>query len=101
MYDTTIKLISKTITHDDIGNEVYSTTPTEVFAIPRTVYASEFYQAAQAGLHPTITFMLTNRKDYDGQKELTWEDKAYSIVRVDWTAQRDMLNLICEEKVGI
>lgn len=100
MYDTVISLVTETISHDDVGNEIYTSTTTDVFAIPRSVYASEFYQAAQIGLHPSITFTLTNREDYEGQKKLIWEGKNYSIIRADWTAQRDTLNLICEERIG-
>ena len=101
MYDTTITLLTETIGHDDYGNETVTTTATQnVYAIPRSVYASEFYQAAQVGLHPSITFTLTNKADYSGQKKIIWENKTYSVVRADWTAQRDALNLICEEKAG-
>ena len=102
MYDTTIKLLTEVMTHDDVGNEVLTTQAgADVFAIPKGVYASEFYQAAQLGLHPSITFTLANKEDYAGQKKLIWENKTYSIIRTDWTAQRDSINLICEERIGV
>lgn len=101
MYDTTITLISETIKHDSIGNEKKVTSEQEVFAVPRSVYASEFYQAASVGLKPSVTFILTNREDYNGQKTIEWQGRKYSVIRADWTAQRDTLNLICEEKVGV
>lgn len=86
-------------TYDEYGNEVLPVTTTDVFVQPRGVYNAEFYNAAQAGLHPSITFVLTNRADYNGEKVIEWEGKEYSIIRTDWTAQRDQISLICEERV--
>lgn len=101
MYDAVITLkAGPVIGHDDYGNEVVSYTDSEVFAMPRGIYKSEFYSAAQVGLHPSITFRLTNPEDYEGQKFLEYDGKAYAVVRVDWTAQRDTIDLICEERVG-
>ena len=100
MYDSIAKLKSPTTTSfDGYGNEVMTYAEKEVFVMPRGVYHSEFYQAAQAGLHPSITFELTNRADYDGEKLIEWEGQTYEVVRADWTAQRDKIALICEERV--
>ena len=87
-------------TFDEYGNEVPSITETEVFVQPRGVYQSEFYNAAQLGLKPSLTLFLSNRDDYDGQKVLDFEDTEYNVIRVDWNAQRDGISLICEERVG-
>jgi len=87
-------------TYDGYGNEFIPEISTTVFVQPRGVYQSEFYNAAQLGLKPTITLYLTNRADYDGQKVLVYEGKEYSVIRVDWNAQRDGISLICEERVG-
>ena len=86
-------------TYDECGNEVLNITETEVFVQPRGVYQAEFYNAAQAGLHPSITLMLTNREDYSGEKVVEFENKEYNVLRVDWTAQRDGISLVCEERV--
>lgn len=86
-------------TYDECGNEVQTITETTVFVLPRGVYNAEFYNAAQAGLHPSITFELTNRADYNGEKVIEWDGKEYSVIRTDWTAQRDGISLICEERV--
>ena len=100
MYDSvaTLKAYGEP-TYDEYGNEVQNITETEVFVQPRGVYQSEFYNAAQAGLHPSITFMLTNREDYSGEKVVEFENKDYNVIRVDWTAQRDGISLVCEERV--
>lgn len=87
-------------TYDEYGNEVLSITETEVFVQPRGVYQSEFYNAAQLGLKPSLTLFLSNREDYEGQKVLDFEGTEYNVIRVDWNAQRDGISLICEERVG-
>lgn len=87
-------------TFDEYGNEVLPVTETEVFVQPRGVYQSEFYNAAQLGLKPSITLYMANRADYDGQKVLVYEGKEYSVIRVDWSAQRDGISLVCEERIN-
>lgn len=87
-------------TFDEAGNEIPSITETKVYVQPRGVYASEFYNAAQLGMKPSITFEMANRADYDGQKIIEFEGKDYDVIRVDWNAQRDKISLVCEERVG-
>ena len=100
MYDSVATLKAYGVpTFDEYGNEVQTVTETEVFVQPRGVYQSEFYNAAQAGLHPSLTLYLSTREDYNGEKVLSFEGKDYSVIRVDWTAQRDGISLICEERV--
>lgn len=88
-----------TPTFDEYGNEIPTITETKVFVQPRGVYSSEYYNAAQVGLKPSLTLYLTDRLDYNGQKELTFDGRDYSVIRVDWNAQRDGISLICEERV--
>ena len=101
MYDGTAKLKAYgTTTFDEYGNEKHTAIETEVFVQPRGVYQSEFYNAAQLGLKPSITLVIASREDYDGQKVLEYEGKDYDVIRVDWSAQRDSISLVCEERVG-
>ena len=88
-----------TPTFDTYGNEIENITETTVFVMPRGVYNAEFYNAAQLGLHPSITFELTHRDDYHGEKVIAFEGKDYDVIRTDWNAQRDKISLICEERV--
>ena len=100
MYDSVATLKAyASISRDEYGNPVTTIEETEVFVQPRGVYQSEFYNAAQLGLKPSLTLMLTNREDYNGQKYLEFEGKEYEVIRTDWNAQRDGLSLICEERV--
>ena len=101
MYDSVATLKAYgTPSYDEYGNEVQTITGSEVFVMVRGVYNAEFYNAAQAGLHPSITFELTNKADYHGEKVIEWEGKDYDVIRTDWTAQKDKIALICEERVG-
>lgn len=101
MYDNvaTLKAFG-TPTYDEYGNEALNVTERVVFVQPRGVYSSEFYNAAQLGLKPSLTLVMTNRADYDGEKVVEFEGKDYDVIRVDWTAQRDSISLICEERVN-
>lgn len=101
MYDNVATLIQYgTRTYDKYGNETLARTERIVYVQPRGVYQSEFYNAAQAGLHPSITLEMTNRADYNGEKRVIFEGVEYDILRVDWTAQRDKIALVCGERVG-
>ena len=101
MYDDVATLISYgASTFDEYGNESIVTQKTDVFVMPRGVYQSEFYNAAQSGLKPSITFELTNRADYNGEKVIEYHNKFYTVIRADWNAQRDNCSLICEEKIN-
>lgn len=100
MYDSIATLKSEPIiTYDEYGNEVITYTDNEVYVSPRGVFNSEFYNAAQAGLHPSVTFVITNKADYNGERLIEWEGKSYNVIRVDWAAQRDGISLVCEERV--
>lgn len=101
MYDGIAKLKAYgTPTYDAAGNELQNITETTVYVQPRGVYASEFYNAAQLGLKPSLTLYMANRADYSGQKVLEYEGRDYDVIRVDWSAQRDGISLVCEERVG-
>ena len=100
MYDSVATLKAYgSITHDEYGNPQTEVIETEVYVQPRGVYQSEYYNAAQDGLKPSLTLVLSNRDDYNGQKQLEFEGKDYEVIRTDWNAQRDSISLICEERV--
>lgn len=100
MYDGIAKLKAYgSTTYDSYGNPTTEIIETEVFVQPRGVYQAEYYNAAQLGLKPSITLFISNKADYSGQKVLEYEGREYSVIRVDWNAQRDGISLICEERV--
>lgn len=101
MYDGIAYLLSEsTVAFDQYGNQKLTYNRRKVYVMPRGVYQSEFYNAAQAGLHPSITFEMTNRADYQGEKLIEFESEVYNIIRDDWTAQKDKIALVCEKRVN-
>lgn len=86
-------------TYDEYGNEKITYAKRKVYVMPRGVYSSEFYNAAQAGLHPEITFEMTNRADYNNERLIEFEGVVYNIIRPDWNAQKDKISLVCEKRV--
>lgn len=100
MYDGVADLISYDGgTLNEYGQRIPTETRKTVFVQPRGVYASEFYAAAQIGLKPSITLDMSNPWDYDGQSVLEYSGKEYDVIRVDWSAQRDRISLVCEERI--
>lgn len=100
MYDN-IAILKKECgrTYDAYANEKIEYTDRVVYCQPRSVYNAEYYNAAQAGLHPSVSLFLANRADYDGEKLVEFEGKLYNVIRADWKAQRDGITLILEDKI--
>ena len=100
MYDSIATLYKEASRlYDSCANEIIYYTSKDVYVSPRSVYNSEFYNAAQAGLHPSITLDMF-RGDYDGETLVKFEGKTYNVIRADWKAQRDKLSLILEERIS-
>lgn len=101
MYDSiaTLKKIGSR-TYNTYGNEIIVYTERVVYVQPRGVYNAEFYNAAQAGLHPTITLDIANRADYEGETLVVFEGKEYDVIRTDWSAQKDKISLILQEHIN-
>lgn len=101
MYDSYAMLLSYgEPTFDAEGNEIHEVTQRKVYVQPRGVYQSEFYNAAQNGLKPSLTLFIANKTEYNEEKRVLYQGKEYSVIRVDWNAQRDGISLICEERIG-
>jgi SPP1 family predicted phage head-tail adaptor len=91
-----IKLISITVTDDDIGNQVEEETATEVWAEETGIRQSEFYAAAVAGLKPERTFVIW-ANEYDGQTKIEADGVKYKLIRAyNNPAKSEMMELVCE-----
>ena len=101
MYEDVAKLISYgASTFDEYGNESITTEKHEVYVKTRGGYQNEYYNAAQAGLKPSITFVISNREDYHEEQVVEYNGRFYTVDRVDWNADRDEVSLICEERTN-
>lgn len=98
MFEGTAKLKKAVVTQDENLNEVTTYTERTVFVRPRSVFASEFYQAAAVGLKPALTLVLSSFADYDGEKLLEYGGKEYTVTRVYQRPDRDSVELTLEER---
>ena len=98
MFEGTAILKKAVVTQDEALNEIETYTERTVFVRPRSVYASEFYQAAAVGLKPSLTLVLSSFADYDGEKLVEFEGKEYTVTRVFRRPDRDAVELTLEER---
>lgn len=100
MIDWTCKLISKQYVIDDIGNQKLQENLVEIPIIDvEDVYQSEFYNASQQGLKPTLRLVVSDL-NYSDEPELEYLGYRYSIIRVD-KVNNEELALVCEKRSGI
>ena len=100
-YSEIIYLISETTETDDIGNNVVkSVVSTKSYAKKQSVRTNEFYDAATAGYKPTCEFVI-KKLNYNNERELTWNGKHYSVIRVVEPKNKFDIVLVCSEKIGV
>lgn len=103
--DDVIKLISSTFTLDEVGNQIPSLSERQVFCQVQAVGRAEFYSAAQLDLHPEYVFVLSNFRDYGGEKLAKYKDwtgteKVYGIIRTYRPKDSDAIELTAQERIG-
>lgn len=69
-----------------------------VLAEVRSVYASDFFAAAHAGLRPSAVLILANFADYEGERVVEVEGVTYTVIRR--YRDGDRLELTLEERTG-
>lgn len=105
MMDDVLVLISNTYTTDAEGNQIPAETRRTVFCQVSSVGRSEFYQAAQADMHPEYIFTLSNYRDYKGEKFARYTDwlgteHVLYITRAYRIPDEDAIELTAEERTG-
>ena len=83
MYNEVIKLMDVTTATNPAGDVIETITKKEVFAKVKSVWMKEHYAALGVGLKPELVFVLADYYDYDDQEFIEYEDKRYTILRVD------------------
>lgn len=100
-YQEIIYLVSSNKEEDEIGNIITSSfTLTKRYAKKQSVRTNEFYSAVESGLTPSIEFVM-KRLDYDGQLELEWNHKRYSVIRTIDPKNKFDIVLVCARKIGV
>ena len=101
MYEGTATLKEPISTvYDEYGNEKAEYITMTVYVIPRSVYATEFYSAAQAGLQPSKVLIIPNRIDYKGEKLGDYEGLEYDVIRADYANHDDSVSLTLTERIA-
>lgn len=100
-YSEIIYLVNSTKEEDDIGNSITSSfSLTKRYAKKQSVRTNEFYSAVETGLTPSVEFVM-KRLDYNGQLELEWKRKRYSVIRTIDPKNKFDIVLVCARKIGI
>ena len=97
--DVVIKLISQTLTADELGYPIASETSYETFAKRRSITQTEFFSAGKNGITPDFSFVV-NDAEYHGQRLLEYEGKRYGIYRI-YQPNNDTVELYAEYKSGV
>lgn len=99
MTDVIAYLLGKTITMNQLKQEVKVDTRTEIFAQKESISQSEFYKGGEAGLKPDFR-LITAIIDYNGEREVELDGKKYGIYRT-YERDQDYIELYCERKGGV
>lgn len=97
--DNVCKLISKEMTTDELGYPIAAETEYETFCSEESVTMSEFYNAGKAGKTPEYK-LTVNAIEYDGQPEVEYKGKRYTIYRT-FRTDEDMMELYVEYRSGV
>lgn len=98
MRDVSCKLLSTTLTTNEIGVQKEEQKETEIPLIAvEDVYANEFYEANQQGYKPSLRLRIS-ALNYHDEKELIYMNTIYTIIRTQEITADEMV-LICERKI--
>ena len=79
-----IQLITETASAHGV-HESITETAREVMCTVKSVSRSEYYNALNAGIHPTYVFYLTLAEDYHGERVVRYKGLKYRVVRTYMT----------------
>lgn len=99
MFESTAILCAETQTTDEYLNIVSTYTERTVYVKPRSVYGSDFYEAARSGLQPSLVLEMSNALDYGGERRVIYNGKDYTVIRVYQKPDRDTIELTLEERM--
>lgn len=98
MYNTSVTLLSKSLTSNSIGVQSETITQTEVPIMKiEDIYANEFYQANEQGFKPSLRIRISSL-NYSNERELIYKGTTYTIIRTQEPVPDETI-LICQRKV--
>ena len=92
-------LYTESVSVDRYGNEVKTYQDKQIYCKVRSTNLREFYQAAQAGLRPSVVLTMAGA-DYSGEKIVKWRDKFFGVIRSYWNVG-DYIELSLEERTDL
>jgi len=98
LFRDVVKLISITVTENDMGDIIETPVEREVFADKQSIRQSEFYQAAATGLRPELMFVVRTI-EYNGETRLKYNGKIYDIIRI-YDKDGELTELVCQGVVN-
>lgn len=99
MNDIVCYLITKEFEFDAIGNQILKDIEVECPIVEiQDIYQSEYYNARQQGLKPSLRLVVSNL-NYNDEEELKYKGQIYTVIRVD-TVDYENIALVCEKRVG-
>ena len=99
-YSEIIYLITESIGEDDIGNTISSLTSSKkCYAKVQSVRTNEYYSAVEVGMTPSVEFVI-KKLNYNGEEEIEWNNKRYSVIRVVEPKNKFDIVLVCSVKIG-
>lgn len=98
MYNTSVTLLSRSLTSNNIGVQSETITQTEVPIMKiEDIYANEFYQANEQGFKPSLRIRISSL-NYSNERELIYKGTTYTIIRTQEPLPDETI-LICQRKV--
>lgn len=97
--DSLITLVAETFTTDAIGQRIPSESYRQVWAHVQSASRSEWFQAGQSGLRPSLV-ADTQLINYNGEKTVVVYGKRYSVYRTYYNEESDSIELYLEERIA-
>lgn len=99
-YSEIIYLLTESIGEDNIGNQISSLTSSQkCYAKVQSVRTNEYYSAVEAGLTPSMEFVI-KKLNYNGESLIEWNNEKYSVIRVVDPKNKFDIVLVCSKKIG-
>lgn len=97
--DGICEIIKETNNKDDIGQSVFATEDIRlIFCMETPVFSSEFYQAGQLGIKPSLCIII-DREEYQGELVIRYMGNKYIIYKT-FSRSDGFIELYCEVKKG-
>lgn len=99
MWNHEITLITKVkVGVDALQQPIFEEEYSKILCSKRSVTRSEFYQASQVGVRPTLVLDI-HSFEYEGQELVQFEEKRYRILKT-YQVRNEILELTLTEVMG-